>query len=41
LDFTGNAIMVAMDEIVEAGEGPEDAEDGKQFAVKKLKMETL
>ena len=27
LVFTRNAIMVAMDEIVEAGESPEDAED--------------
>ena len=33
--------MVAMDEIVDAGEGPEDAKDEEQFAVQKLKMDTL
>ena len=28
LVFTGNAIVVAMDKIVEAGEGPGDAQNG-------------
>ena len=37
--FTGNAIMVSMDEIVEAGEDPGDAQNGEQFAVQTLKNE--
>ena len=31
--------MVAMDEIVEAGEDPGDAQNGEQFAVQTLKNE--
>ena len=33
--------MVAMDEIVDAREGPEDAQDGEKFAKEKLKIEML
>ena len=31
--------MVAMDKIVEAGEGPGDAQNREQFAVQELKIE--
>ena len=36
--FTGDVTVVAMNEIVETGEGPEDAKDGEEFAEEDLEQ---
>ena len=38
--LTSHAIMVAMEEIVKAGESPQDAEDEKEFPIENLNTET-